>query len=116
VSAMRLERCGGAPKITAFPIAARFDPQHSQVQGARETTEFRRQLAQKRAVATANSGHSSRTLNFLICGHWNDLRGIEGIALEPHRHSARKLQFPLNRLEARLFAQGVQERVGLDVL
>jgi hypothetical protein len=28
MSAMRLEWCGAvAPKITAFPIAARFDPQ-----------------------------------------------------------------------------------------
>jgi hypothetical protein len=62
----------------------------------------------------ANSGHSSRTLNFLHSGHWNDLRGTEGIASEPHRHLTRKLQLPLDRLEARLLAQGVQERVGLQ--
>jgi hypothetical protein len=31
------------------------------------------------------------------------------------RHLTRKLQLPLNRLEARLFAQGIQERVGLHV-
>jgi hypothetical protein len=37
----------------------------------------------------------------------------EGIASEPHRHLARKLQLALDRLEARLLAQGVQERVGL---
>ena len=35
---------------------------------------------------------------------------------EPHHHLARKLQLPLDRLEARLFAQGVQERIGLQVL
>ena len=34
--------------------------------------------------------------------NWNDLRGTEGIASEPHRHSVRKLQLPLDRLEARL--------------
>jgi hypothetical protein len=32
------------------------------------------------------------------------------------RLSSRKLQFPLNRLEARLLAQGIQERVGLQIL
>src|SRR5450631_1954051 len=30
-----------------------------------------------------------------------------------HRHLVRKLQFPLNRLKARLLAQGFHERVGL---
>jgi hypothetical protein len=44
------------------------------------------------------------------------IRGTEGIASEPHRHLARKLQLPLNRLEARLLAQGVHERVGLQIL
>jgi hypothetical protein len=62
----------------------------------------------------ANPGRSTRTLNFLYSGHWNDLRRTEGIVSEPHRHLARKLQLPLNRLEARLLAQGVQERIGLQ--
>ena len=31
---------------------------------------------------------------------------LQGIASDPHRHLARKLQLPLNRLEARLLAQG----------
>jgi hypothetical protein len=48
---------------------------------------------------TANSGHTSRTLNFLHSGHWNDIRGTQGIVSEPHRHLARELQLPLDRLE-----------------
>src|SRR3984893_11103955 len=63
----------------------------------------------------ANSGHSSRALNFLHSGHWSDLQGTEVIASEPHRDLARKLQLSLNRLKARLFAQRVEERVGLHV-
>jgi hypothetical protein len=61
----------------------------------------------------ANSGHSSRTLNFLHSRHWNDLRGTEGIASEPHHRLAWKLQLPLNRLEARLLAQRVEQWVRL---
>jgi len=64
----------------------------------------------------ANSGHPSRTANFPHSGHWNALRGTE--ELRPNRTAtlARKLQLPLNRLEARLLAQGVQKRVGLQSL
>jgi hypothetical protein len=55
VSAMRLKRCGAvASKITAFPIAAQFDPQDPRVQGARGTTEFRRQITQKQTVAAGS--------------------------------------------------------------
>src|SRR6478736_651202 len=54
-----------------------------------------------------------QSLNFLHSGHWNDLRVAEGIASEPHSHLVRKLQFPLDRLEARLLAQWIEERLGL---
>ena len=68
-------------------------------------------------TASANSGHSSRTLNFLHSGHWNDLRGTEGIASEPHRRLSSETSTPAShRLEARLLAQGVHERVGLQIL
>ena len=35
------------------------------------------------------------------------------IVSRPHSHSIGKLQLPLNRLETRLVAQGIKERVGL---
>ena len=34
---------------------------------------------------------------------------------EPHRHLVRKLQLPLDRLEARLFSYRIHERIGLQV-
>ena len=61
----------------------------------------------------ANTGQPSRALNFLHVGHWNDFRGTEGIAPEPHRYLDRKLQLLLNRLKAWLFAQRIEQRVGL---
>src|SRR5450432_2756778 len=64
----------------------------------------------------AHFGHLSRTLNFLHSGHWNDLRGTEGIASEPHRRLTGKLQLPLDLQEARLLAQRVEQRVDLQSL
>src|ERR1700730_18608552 len=63
----------------------------------------------------ANSGHSITTFSFLHSGRWSDLRGTGGMASEPHRDSAWKLQLTHNSLKARLLAQGVQERIGLEV-
>jgi len=60
--------------------------------------------------------HSARA-EFIEAAAWYESeRGTEGIASEPRRHLARKLQLPLDRLKARLLAQGVQERVGLQIL
>ena len=43
-------------------------------------------------------------------------RSAETVWNRVARSVRRKFQFPLNRLEARLFAQGVHERVGLQEL
>jgi hypothetical protein len=40
------------------------------------------------------------------------VRVADALASKSPCHSVRKLQFTLNRLEARLFAQRIQERVG----
>src|SRR6266404_6066014 len=47
---------------------------------------------------------------------WNDLDPRTRSRRNRPCHSVRKFQFPLNRLEARLFAQGVHKRVGLQEL
>src|ERR1700722_12806958 len=71
-------------------------------------------LSRRFYTASANSGHLNRGLNFLHSGHWNELGGAEGIASQPHRDLALKLQLPLYRLKPRLFAQGVQKWIGLE--
>jgi hypothetical protein len=45
----------------------------------------------------------------------NDFRLVALVQFVVIKLSRRNLQLPLNRLKARLFAQGIQERVGLYV-
>ncbi len=60
---------------------------------------------------SANSGHSSTDPNFLHSGRCND-PAAPGNRLQD---SGRKFQFPLDGLEARLAAQRIEERFGLQI-